>query len=113
MTPLFADASQPALPLHIVTADALASWLGSQTDSTRAWVTASGFTGALGKALLVPGADGKPIMALGGFGTAKARARSRFHLAGIMAALPAGNYEIASGLPDEAATEESSRSKRS
>ena len=107
VTPLFADASQPALPLHIVTADALASWLGSQTDSTRAWVTASGFTGALGKALLVPGADGKPIMALGGFGTAKARARSRFHLAGIMAALPAGNYEIASGLPDEAATEES------
>ncbi|MBT9384093.1 leucyl aminopeptidase family protein [Pseudooceanicola sp. CBS1P-1] len=102
----FAQDSAGALPLHVIETAALAPWLEAQPAEVATWVRASGFTGALSQACLVPGPEGRPAMALAGYGDAAARARSRFVLAGAAARLPAGDYRIASGLPEEAAETE-------
>lgn len=88
MSALFADPSAAAIPLHLIASDALPDWLDGQSDATRTWVAAQGFTGALGQALTLPGEDGALRMALAGYGTASARKRGRFHLAGAAAKLP-------------------------
>jgi len=106
MSAEFATASDTTLPLHVLSEDALATWRAEQDPSVQVWVEASGFTGGLGQALVVPGAEGKPGMALAGYGNAAARRRGRFHLAGAAARLPKGDYQIEGGLPeDQAATE--------
>ena len=89
----FAADDGTALPLHVIASDALGDWLTGQDDVVKAWVAANGFTGAAGQALLVPGPDSTPAMALAGYGSPKTRARQRFTLAG--AKLPAGSYRIA------------------
>lgn len=103
----FAAPDAATLPLHLIEADVLSSWLEGQDDRTRAWVTASGFAGALGTALMLPGPDGTPVAALAGYGTAAQRARQRFPLAGAIPALAPGSYRIASGLSAERAGIES------
>ncbi|MBT54786.1 MAG: leucyl aminopeptidase [Mameliella sp.] len=102
----FAASDAPALPLHLIETGSLDTWLQGQDARVRAWVTASGFTGALNTALMVPGADGTPEAALAGYGTAGQRARQRFALAGALPGLAPGTYRIASGLPSDAATTE-------
>lgn len=99
MFALFADPSAAAIPLHLIASDALPDWLDGQSDATRTWVAAQGFTGALGQALTLPGEDGALRMALAGYGTASARKRGRFHLAGAAAKLPKGDYELHADLP--------------
>ncbi len=106
MTMTFAADSAGALPVHVVEAAALDGWLATQPAQVGAWVRASGFAGALGKHLLIPGDSGAPVMVLAGYGTAAQRARGRFHLATVASALPAGTYRIASGLPQPQAEEE-------
>ena len=106
MSAEFATASDTTLPLHVLSEDALEKWRAEQDASVQAWVEASGFTGGLGQALVVPGAEGKPVMALAGYGNAAARRRGRFHLAGAAARLPKGDYQIASGLPEDQSTTE-------
>ncbi|MEI4261102.1 leucyl aminopeptidase family protein [Roseovarius sp. D0-M9] len=101
----FATDAEGAIPLHVIEADNLEEWLGAQPGRVRAWVAASGFKAALGASLLVPGGDGAPIMVLAGYGAPDARARGRFHLAAVAAALPAGTYRI-EGLSAERAEEE-------
>jgi leucyl aminopeptidase len=103
MSLAFAPSSDAGLPLHLVSQDGLQDWLNGQPAQVAAWVDASKFTGALGQALLVPGADGAPQMALVGYGTPGSRARARFHLAAGAARLPDGTYEIATGLPQDSA----------
>jgi len=98
MPPTFAAPDSPAVPLHVIDQTALEDWLKTQDDSVRRWVEANGFTGARARALVVPGADGTPVMALAGYGDAAQRARRRFMLAAAAQALPAGTYRIASGL---------------
>ncbi|MDF3361815.1 leucyl aminopeptidase family protein [Sulfitobacter sp. Ks41] len=106
MSAEFATSSANALPLHVLSETALEGWLADQPGAVQAWVKASGFAGGLGQALVVPGAEGAPVMALAGYGSEAARRRSRFHLAAAAAKLPAGDYRIESGLPeDQAATE--------
>ncbi|SDG65542.1 leucyl aminopeptidase family protein [Sulfitobacter delicatus] len=106
MSAEFATASDTTLPLHVLSEDALEKWRAEQDASVQAWVEASGFTGGLGQALVVPGAEGKPVVALAGYGNDAARRRGRFHLAGAAARLPKGDYKIESGLPeDQSATE--------
>ncbi|WP_417726608.1 leucyl aminopeptidase family protein [Roseovarius sp.] len=101
----FAAPDTPAIPLHLVAEGGLDPWLAGQTPQVRAWVGAMGFTGAIGRTLVVPDAAGGIAMALGGYGTEASRARARFHLAAIANALPAGTYRV-EGLPDaQAATE--------
>ncbi|MBO9431030.1 leucyl aminopeptidase family protein [Sulfitobacter sp. R18_1] len=106
MSAEFAAPSANALPLHVLSETALEGWLADQPGAVQAWVKASGFVGGLGQALVVPGAEGAPVMALAGYGSEAARRRGRFHLAAAAAKLPAGDYRIESGLPeDQAATE--------
>ncbi|MDP5365825.1 MAG: leucyl aminopeptidase family protein [Paracoccaceae bacterium] len=106
MSLTFAPATPEALALHVIEAAALDGWLADQPAQVAAWVRAAGFSGALGKHLLVPGADGKPAFVLAGYGSAAQRARGRFHLAGVAANLPAGSYRMASGLPGDQAAQE-------
>jgi leucyl aminopeptidase len=95
----FAAAASDAIDLHVLSNDAVAGWLADQTPATAAWIEANAFTGAIGQALIIPGADGRPAMALAGYGTSSSRARGRFALAAAAAKLPKGNYQISSGLP--------------
>ena len=101
--PHFADPTGPARPLHIVAQDHFDSWCAAQPEELQAWIGAQDFTGGLGQAVLVPGADGTPAGAVVGYGTAQSRARGRFHLAAAAGKLPKGAYKIASGLPDDLA----------
>ena len=105
MSLVFAPDDADVLTLQVVSQDGLEDWLSSQPDRVRAWVRASGFTGALGATLLVPDADGRPALALAGYGTDAARARGRFHLAAAAAALPDGAYRL-DGLDPARAEEE-------
>ncbi|MBN9886269.1 leucyl aminopeptidase family protein [Salipiger abyssi] len=102
----FAEPDAQALPLHLVETDGLEGWLAGQPDSVRGWVEASGFAGAIGEALLLPGEAGQPVAALAGYGSAAARRRTRFALAAAVAKLGGGTFRIASGLPAGKAEEE-------
>ena len=95
----FAEDSPAAIPLHIIETAALAAWLEQQPKAVAEWVGLNGFTGKLGDALLVPAAEGGPVMALAGYGSAEKRARGRYALAAAAMKLPKGSYKIASGLP--------------
>ncbi|MFG6625134.1 leucyl aminopeptidase family protein [Sulfitobacter sp. 1A12056] len=106
MSAEFATPSANALPLHVLSETALEGWLADQPGAVQAWVKASGFVGGLGQALVVPGAEGAPVMALAGYGSEAARRRGRFHLAAAAAKLPGGDYRIESGLPDDQAATE-------
>lgn len=106
MPPIFSKNRDAVIPLHIIDQPDLKNWLKGQDDLVRTWVHANGFIAAKGQALVIPAKDGSAAMALAGFGTAGQRARRRFHLAGIADKLPAGTYEIASGLGDDIAATE-------
>ncbi|PUB15471.1 leucyl aminopeptidase family protein [Yoonia sediminilitoris] len=94
----FVKATDAAIPLHVVEAEACEAFLTTLPDAARNWAAQQGFTGALGQVLTVPDAAGQPLMALFGFGTSAKRARSRFHMGTAAAKLPKGTYDIASGL---------------
>ncbi len=92
MTSGFADPADPAIPLYLVSPDSCAKVLDS-LDAT-GWAETHKFSGAAGSALAVPGADGAIRAALVGTGSADARARGRFLVAGASAKLPAGAYRL-------------------
>lgn len=98
MPPTFAPRDDRTLPLHVIDKGNCPEWLKEQPDRLRSWAEANGFDGSAGKVLVVPGTDGRPEMALAGYGSAADRARKRFILAEAAARLPAGSYDIASGL---------------
>ncbi|MBP0482408.1 leucyl aminopeptidase family protein [Sagittula salina] len=104
MSPRFAPAAE-AIPLHVLTPETLENWIADQPPRVAAWVRGSGFSGALGSALMIPGDDGGPVAALAGYGTPEQRARQRFPLAGAVPALAPGAYRLASGQLDNPATE--------
>lgn len=101
----FASSKTTAIPVHVVEQDVLEDWLSRQHKHVATWVTASGFTGALGQTLLVPGEGGVVDMALAGYGTEATRMRGRFHLAAVASQLPEGDYSVI-GLDPERAEEE-------
>ncbi|MGB7242443.1 MAG: leucyl aminopeptidase family protein [Sulfitobacter sp.] len=101
MTAFFADPSDATIPLHILAQSDLETWLDGQPENIQGWVAANGFSGALGQALLVPGQNGKPVMALAGYGKQAARSRGRFHLALAAVKLPKGAYSIETKLPKD------------
>lgn len=98
MSLTFAAPGTPAIPLHLVMEDACEAWITDQAPQVAAWLRSTGFTGALGRTVVVPDAQGGIAMAVGGYGSDAARARGRFHLAAIAAALPDGTYRV-DGLP--------------
>ncbi|MFT4959964.1 MAG: leucyl aminopeptidase [Paracoccaceae bacterium] len=103
MSLTFANATTPAIALHVIEPSTFKAWYQDQTPDTCAWVDANGFTGAKGQTLLIPGVNDAPLMALAGYGTASNRRRGRFLLAAAAANLPQGVYTIASGLPTDVA----------
>ena len=101
----FAPSTDDALPLHLISKDALAAWKDGLTPSEAAWVASSGFAGQAGRVLVFPGADGAPNGAVLGLGGAKDRARKRFVVATAASALPDATWHIASDLNAEDAAE--------
>lgn len=97
----FASSASGAIDLHVLSQNAVDDWLARQAPATVAWVGANAFMGRIGQALVIPGADGLPAMALVGYGSENTRARGRFALAAAAAKLPKGVYRIASGLPED------------
>lgn len=93
----FSQKSQDSIPLFALNADALSDWLENQSDATRRWIKAQGFTGAIGTICTIPNEDGAITLAVAGLGDARSRARGRFTMAAIAAKLPAGVYELATG----------------
>ena len=102
----FAPAGASSVPLHVIDTQMLDSFLADQPARVGHWVKASGFTGSLGKYLMIPDENGHPVMVLAGYGNPAQRARGRFHLATVASNLPQGIYQIASGLPANRAIEE-------
>ncbi|KAE9632339.1 leucyl aminopeptidase family protein [Parasedimentitalea maritima] len=102
MPPVFALPNDAAVPLHVLDQDSCADWLEQQPQHISHWAQANGFTGACGQALLIPNTDGKPALALAGYGTGAQRARRRYVLAAAAEKLPQGTYAIASGLSQDA-----------
>ncbi|MCB1329482.1 MAG: leucyl aminopeptidase family protein [Maritimibacter sp.] len=105
MSLTFAPSADKSLPLLLVDEAGLPALADGLDPAPRAWLTASGFKAGLGAALVLPGADGTPAVALGGLGTEAARARTRFGAAAIRALLPAATYRLAAA-PDGPLREE-------
>ncbi|MFZ9199119.1 MAG: leucyl aminopeptidase family protein [Paracoccaceae bacterium] len=92
--PTFAAADAASRALHLVTPDGLAAFLAAQAPATAAWLRATGFEAGPGELRLIPDADGTVQAAVAGMGSAKARARGRFHLARAAVGLPAGAWHL-------------------
>ncbi|WP_430465406.1 leucyl aminopeptidase family protein [Tabrizicola sp.] len=105
--PIFAPADAVSRALHVVTPEGLERFLAAHPPATAAWLRATGFEAGPGELRLIPGADGGVQAAVAGTGSAKARARGRFHLARAAASLPAGAWHLEGDLTpaqrDEAA----------
>ncbi|WP_225026970.1 leucyl aminopeptidase family protein [Xinfangfangia pollutisoli] len=103
----FADPASPALPLHLLEAEALPRFLGQLPPAQAAWLKATGFEAGLGDLRLLPDAAGGIAAAVAGLGTARARARQRFGIARAFAALPGGTWAptgpLSAALADEVA----------
>lgn len=105
MSLTFADPATPSRPLSLVTKDGLADWLTSRSDAERAWITATGFAAKLGDTRLLPDSAGGVTGAVFGLGTARDRARGRFHIAGAAANLPDGTWHLDANLGADEADE--------
>lgn len=103
----FAPADAVALPLHVLRQEEAAGFLSGLEPALQAWLAATGWTGAAGDPVLLPGQDGAVAGAVIGLGDATARARSRFAVARAAARLPAGDWYLQGGFSpqerDEAA----------
>lgn len=106
MTFQFATKSSDTLPLSVIDKDGFDAWRDAQPDGVAAWVTACGFSGAMGTHCMVPGSDGSVASVVVGYGTAAQRARGRFALAAAVPSLPKGSYDIDNGIPADMIQEE-------
>ncbi|MCR8724227.1 leucyl aminopeptidase family protein [Frigidibacter sp. ROC022] len=101
----FAPPSDSALPLHFVAASGLEAWLAAQPGPVRDWLTVLGHGPKSRRPVLVPGPDGRPLLALALREDGPAADRQRFALASVRKALPAGDWRLVTDL-DGAALEE-------
>ncbi|MCB1489668.1 MAG: leucyl aminopeptidase family protein, partial [Bauldia sp.] len=100
---MIAGAATPATPIHAVspaTLDAFLAGAGADADAA-GWLADSGFTGAAGAVLAVPGPDGRRASVV--LGTGDPGKASPLVAGALSAALPAGDYRLASGFDDPAA----------
>jgi leucyl aminopeptidase len=93
--PRFADDIAGAIPLHVVTPEALDAFAAARPEGERRWLAVQGFRAGAGEALILPGPDGSPVAAVAGLGDEAARRRERFVLAGAAGRLPPGTYRLA------------------
>ena len=99
MSAQFAAATDTAIPIDVIASDQMGQFEEHAPAETVAWAKANGFRGKLGEVLCIP-VEGGISRALVGWGTAASRARGRLHMGHAAVKLPAGIYEIASGLTD-------------
>ncbi len=98
----FAEPTDAAIPIHVVTADTVDAELAKLPPEAQLWAEVQGFNGSLGQVLMLPDAQGAASQVLVGYGNAAKRARDRFHMGAVARKLPKGTYEIASGLERDA-----------
>lgn len=101
----FAPASDEALPLHLLAPSALDAWRKVQPPSVRDWLDALGHRKDQTGPVVVPGADGKPALAVAMLPDAQKAARSRFALASVRKALTAGDWRLETTLKGDALDE--------
>ncbi|MFT7391980.1 MAG: leucyl aminopeptidase [Paracoccaceae bacterium] len=95
--------SDLSVPLHLAEPASAEAAIAALSAPAQAWARLQGFTGKLGQIVQIPGPDGALAAVLVGWGDAGARARGRFHLGRLPAALPAGRYRLADAMePDDA-----------
>ncbi len=97
---LAARANAQTQPIHLVTKDALKSWLKSQPVAVKRWIEASGFDAAAGRFTLLPDAK----VGVGGVVAGIDRADMLWSCAGLPGALPFGRYRIEGELTADEAT---------
>lgn len=102
----FAPVTDDSLPVHVIEEDALENWRATLPEAQATWLVANGFSAKLGELCLLPGDEGQIIGAVAGYGTPKARARGRFHIAAIVPKLPEGTYHLETTLTGDALSEE-------
>ena len=105
MTPQFAPNDAISRPLTLVRAEDWQGQVSGLDPAHQGWLAATGFAAAAGEVRLLPGPDGAVTGAVAGMGGAQARARGRFYLAKVMAALPEGPWHLTTPLPPQDATE--------
>lgn len=88
---LFATSAPNAVPIYAVTNSTLEPLLGGRLEAHAKWIKASAFTGAAGKVLLLPGADGAIAGVLVGLGNDE----DALATAALPAQLPPGTYAYA------------------
>jgi leucyl aminopeptidase len=94
MTPKFAPAGTPSLPLYTVTPDNLDQVLSTLPDTARTWVENQKFKAGAGETMTLPDADGQTIGALVGLGGLAASKRQRFIAAAAATKLPGGVWRL-------------------
>ncbi len=97
---LLAADSEPAVPIHAVTAAALPGLWEVFSPRAAAWAAAAGFTASAGEVCMVPGADGAPASVL--FGLGEGSGGPSLIAGKLPASLPAGTYRLESGFDDPA-----------
>lgn len=93
MTSLLSAASSGVRPVRAVAGDAL----DSLPASAAGWARATGFKAGAGELLLVPGSGGKVASAVLGLGKDAADPQRRSLLAGALAGLPEGEWQLDEG----------------
>jgi leucyl aminopeptidase len=90
----FADPTDGAIPIRLVTPDGAEAVLGALPTAHRAWAEHHGFAGTLGQSCTLPGEAGAPALVLVGTGTASDRQRKRFAIGAAIADLPRATYAL-------------------
>ncbi|SLN24596.1 leucyl aminopeptidase family protein [Oceanibacterium hippocampi] len=94
------DAPEGAVPLRLVAANELESWLAGRTAAERQWLSRHGFAAKSGEWLALPGADGAVAEIVAGV----ERPLDVWSIAGLPGVLPAGAYRLADSPGAESAT---------
>lgn len=97
----FATDTTDSRPLYLLAKSDVEDWLGGLDDSARAFAKASGFTGAAGQVVLLPGPEGRVAAAAGGLGDTQTQARKRFVAGGMRSKLPEGVWHLETRLEAE------------
>ena len=89
----FADSATSSIPLSLVPEDQAQAWLVAQGAAAQTWAKAQGWTGQLGKALVVTD-TGEPIFAAIGMGVEQERHKMRFGAVSAIASLPSAVFNL-------------------